>query len=308
LQGYEISAAAWESEILPRRIARYTPDLLDQLCLSGEVMWGRLSPHPAFEAAEPRRVRPTRAAPIALFLRQDAEWLAAGRIDSVPMLSHPTREIFAELQKKGASFFAELARATGRLPSEVEDSLWELVAAGLVTADAFENLRSLVDPKRRRGEGRGRTSRPRHAAGRWALMNREPAAPHDAEPFARQLLLRWGVIFRDLTARESLAPKWRELLVALRRLEARGEIRGGRFVSGFVGEQFATPEAVDLLRSIRRSPPAGDDLISSADPLNLSGILAPGSRVHPLSGGEVRLLGPVSTADVKLGAGVEQTQ
>src|SRR5204863_4156315 len=141
--------------------------------------------------------------------------------------------------------------------------LWELLAAGLVTADAFENLRSLVDPKRRRGEGRGRLVMPRHAAGRWALMSRESRPEVDAEPFARQLLARWGVVFRDLSARESLSPKWRELLVALRRLEARGEIRGGRFVSGFVGEQFATPEAVDLLRSIRRSPPAGDDLISS---------------------------------------------
>jgi ATP-dependent Lhr-like helicase len=292
LQGYEISAAAWESEILPRRIARYSPDLLDQLCLSGEVMWGRLSPHPAFENSEPRRVRPTRTAPISLFLRQDAEWLTAARSDSSPALSHATQEIYAALAKRGASFFAELARATGRLPSEVEDGLWELVAAGLVTADAFENLRALVDPKRRRGEGRGRLARPRHAAGRWAFMNHEPASGSpDAEPFARQLLLRWGVVFRDITARESLSPRWRDLLVALRRLEARGEVRGGRFVSGFVGEQFAAPEAVDLLRAVRRSAPAGDEMISTADPLNLSGILAPGSRIHPLSGGSVPLLG-----------------
>jgi ATP-dependent Lhr-like helicase len=296
LQGYEISAAAWEGEVLARRIVRYTPELLDQLCLSGEVMWGRLSPHPAFEGDEPRRVRPTRAAPIALFLRQDAEWLAATRSAGLPALSHATGEIMTALQKRGASFFAELVRATGRLPSEVEDGLWELVAAGLVTADAFENLRSLVDPKRRRGEGRGRLARPRHAAGRWALMNREIPAVDNAEPFARQLLLRWGVVFRDLTARESLSPPWRDLLVALRRLEARGEVRGGRFVSGFVGEQFATPEAVDLLRVVRRSAPSGEEVISTADPLNLSGILLPGARIHPLSGGEVRLLGPVSDA------------
>src|SRR5260370_39301001 len=138
-----------------------------------------------------------------------------------PTLSHATREIFAELEKRGASFFADVARATGRLPSEVEDGLWELVAAGWVTADAFENLRSLVDPKRRRGEGRGRLARPRHAAGRWALMSRETAAAQNAEPFARQLLLRWGVVFRDLTARESLSPPWRDLLVPLRRLEPR---------------------------------------------------------------------------------------
>jgi ATP-dependent Lhr-like helicase len=293
LQGYEISAAAWEGEVLARRIVRYTPELLDQLCLSGEVMWGRLSPHPAFDASEPRRVRPTRAAPIALFLRQDVEWLAATRSAGLPTLSHATGEILSALEKRGASFFAELVRATGRLPSEVEDGLWELVAAGLVTADAFENLRSLVDPKRRRGEGRGRLARPRHAAGRWALMSRETSGVENAELFARQLLLRWGVVFRDLTARESLSPPWRDLLVALRRLEARGEVRGGRFVSGFVGEQFATPEAVDLMRVVRRSAPSGEETISTADPLNLSGILLPGARIHPLSGGAVRLLGPV---------------
>jgi len=294
LQGYEISAAAWESEILPRRIAAYTPELLDQLCLSGEVMWGRLSPHPAFDAGDPKRVRPTRAAPLSLFLRQDAEWLMAARAGSAPVLSHATQEILAALEKRGASFFAELVRATGRLASEVEDGLWELVAAGLVTADGFENLRSLIDPKRRRGEGRGRLGRPRHAAGRWALMRHEGAAEAGAEPFARQLLLRWGVIFRDLTARESLTPPWRDLLVALRRLEARGEVRGGRFVSGFAGEQFAMPEAVELLRAVRRSGVFGDEAISTADPLNLSGILLPGSRINPLGGGAIPLLGPVS--------------
>jgi ATP-dependent Lhr-like helicase len=228
-----------------------------------------------------------------LFLRQDADWLANTRAAGLPTLSHATGEILSALEKRGASFFAELVRATGRLPSEVEDGLWELVAAGLVTADAFENLRSLVDPKRRRGEGRGRLARPRHAAGRWALMSRETSGVENAEPFARQLLLRWGVVFRDLTARESLSPPWRDLLVALRRLEARGEVRGGRFVSGFVGEQFATPEAVDLLRVVRRSAPSGEEVISTADPLNLFGILLPGARIHPLSGGAVRLLGPV---------------
>ena len=294
LQGYEISAAAWESEILPRRVVHYSPELLDRICLSGEVMWGRLSPHPAFDAAEPRRVRPTRSAPLSLFLRQDAGWLMASREDGFPSLSHATQEILAALEKRGASFFAELAHATGRLASEVEDGLWELVAAGLVTADGFENLRSLIDPKRRRGEGRGRLARPRHAAGRWALIHRESAAESGAEPFARQLLRRWGVVFRDLTARESLSPPWRELLVVLRRLEARGEVRGGRFVTGFAGEQFAMPEAIELLRAVRRSGVSGDELIATSDPLNLSGILLPGSRIHPLSGGAIPLLGLVS--------------
>jgi len=294
LQGYEISAAAWESQILPRRIARYTPDLLDQLCLSGEVTWGRLSPHPAFDREDPGRVRPTRAAPLSIFLREDAAWLLPADGNEIrESLSHAGREVLDVLQQRGASFFADLTRATGRLSSEVEDALWELVAAGRVTADGFENLRSLVDPKRRRGEGRGRTARPRHAAGRWALLRtgaEQPRTPNEA--FANQLLLRWGVVFRDLLARETLAPAWRDLLVVLRRLEARGEIRGGRFVAGLVGEQFARPEAIDLLRAVRRSQdPPEQVTVSAADPLNLAGILLPGPRVSALAGGTVELVG-----------------
>jgi len=294
LQGYEISAAAWESEVLPRRIARYAPDLLDQLCLSGEVMWGRLSPHPAFDREDPGRVRPTRVAPVALLLREDSAWLLAGNREEVEeSLSHPAREVLSALRRQGASFFPELTRATGRLASEVEDALWELVAAGLVTADGFENLRSLIDPKRRRGEGRGRTARPRHAAGRWALLpasNGQPAAA--TEPFAHQLLLRWGVVFRDLLARETLAPAWRDLLVVLRRMEARGEIRGGRFVASVIGEQFARPEAIDMLRGVRRSNDQPESVaVSTADPLNLAGIILPGPRVSALAGGTVELVG-----------------
>ncbi len=297
LQGYEISAAAWESQILPRRIAHYSPDLLDQLCLSGEVTWARLSPHPAFEREEPGRVRPTRVAPLAIFLREDSPWLLPAGHDETAAgeesLSHAAREVLAELRRQGASFFADLTRATGRLASEVEDALWELVAAGLVTADGFENLRSLVDPKRRRGEGRGRTARPRHAAGRWALLRfpaGKPAASTDA--FASQLLLRWGVVFRDLLARETLAPPWRDLLQVLRRMEARGEIRGGRFVAGFIGEQFARPEAIDLLRGLRRSEDHAESVaVPAADPLNLAGILLPGPRVSALAGGMIELVG-----------------
>ncbi|HEV2690530.1 MAG TPA: DEAD/DEAH box helicase, partial [Bryobacteraceae bacterium] len=294
LQGYEISAAAWEPEVLARRIHLYEPDLLDQLCLSGEVMWARLSPHPAFEDAEPRRVRPTRTAPIAIFLRESAEWLT-DREPATPVLSHPAREVLTQLEQRGASFFTDLPRSTGRLSSEVEDALWELVAAGLVTADGFENLRSLIDPKRRSGQGRGRHGRPRHAAGRWALVRHTAhAVTHEAraQAFADQLLLRWGVIFRDLLARETLAPPWRDLLPVLRRKEAQGEIRGGRFVSGFTGEQFARPEALDLLRSIRRADPTADDLpeIPNSDPLNLAGIILPGPRVSTLLRGTLQYL------------------
>jgi len=257
LQGSEFGAAAWESEILPRRVAQYKPEYLDQLCLAGEVSWGRLSPHPAFErdSEEARRVRPTRVAPLAVFLRQEAHWLlATPQPAPKDSLSHPARETLAVLETRGASFFADLTRATGRLASEVEDALWELVAAGLVTADGFENLRALLDPKRRRGEGRGRTARPRHAPGRWDLLRHTEVAPETyAEAFARQLLLRWGVVFRDVAYREPLAPAWRDLLIVLRRLESRGEIRGGRFVSAYLGEQFALPEALDLLRAVRRA-------------------------------------------------------
>jgi ATP-dependent Lhr-like helicase len=281
LQGYEIPAAAWEPLILPRRVARYEPGLMDQLCLSGELMWGRLSPHPAFEGPVEagRRVRPTRVAPISIFLREDAEWLLTAARDGVS-LSHAARAVLTELTQRGASFFNELKRATGRLPSEVEDGLWELVAAGLVTADGFENLRALLDPKRRRGEGQGRTSRPRHAAGRWSLLRAPAAGVPSPDSFARQVLRRWGVVFRDLLARETLAPPWRDLLVVLRRLEARGEIRGGRFVEGHVGEQYALPEAVDLLRAVRRDRKSSEDLeLAAADPLNVTGVLLPGPRI-----------------------------
>jgi ATP-dependent Lhr-like helicase len=286
LQGYEIPASAWESEILTRRIAKYNPDFLDELCFSGEVMWARISPHPAI--AENRRVRPTRIAPITLFLREDADWLIAA--DAPPdssALSHPAREVLLALERNGASFFIDLARQTQRLSSEVEDALWELLAGGFITADGFDNLRALIDPKRRRGEGRGSQRRPRHSAGRWALLRRA-SAPQNRderkERFARQLLLRWGVLLRDLLVRETLAPPWRDLLPVLRRLEARGEIRGGRFVSGFTGEQFARPEALDLLRKIRRDTNRAPALpVSSADPLNLTGIILPGPRVSRLA-------------------------
>ena len=322
LQGCEVSAAAWERHVLPARVEGYEPELLDQLCLSGEVMWGRLSPHPAFEGADldvdvarpavrRRRVRPTRVAPVTLFLREDLEWLmppadapgdggeAAGCV-----LSHPAEAVLDALRRRGASFLRELVAETGRLASEVEDGLWELVAAGLVTADGFDNLRALIDPKRRRGEGRFRAARPRHAAGRWALL--APAAGEDARPgdggrqeradaFARQLLERWGVVFRDVVRRESLMPPWRDVLGALRRMEARGEVRGGRFVTGFVGEQFARPDAVDLLRIVRRDADGERSVrVAAADPLNLAGIVTPGPRVSALSGEVVDLLQPAA--------------
>ncbi len=290
LQGYEISAAAWEASVLPQRVADYDPELLDRLCLAGEVMWGRMSPHPALEAESGRRVRPTRVAPLAIFLREDAAQLLPPAQNQMPLLSHAARDVYTALESRGASFFNELTRASGRLASEVEDGLWELVAAGLVTGDGFENLRALIDPKRRRGEGRGRSARPRHAVGRWALLDRTHTAV-DTEFFAKQLLDRWGVVFRDVIQRETLAPAWRDLLQVYRRMEARGEIRGGRFVSGFVGEQFARPEALDLLRHIRRSEKTGETVtVAPADPLNLTGIILPGARTGTLTQVPLRLI------------------
>ena len=335
LQGYEICGASLEQDVLSRRVAKYDPEMLDRLCLSGEVTWGRLSPHPAFvspaplspigsqgveavpgtRGVRPRRVRPTRAAPVTVFLRADADWLLAcsGRRAAVGAvegaLSHPAREVFDTLTHRGASFLNDLVRTTGRLPSEVEDGLWELVAAGLITADGYDNLRALVDPKRRRGEGRGRRARPRHAAGRWALLDETQPSLADGEVagrrdeavarFAEQLLARWGVIFRDLLVRETLAPPWRELLAALRRMEACGDVRGGRFVSGFGGEQFARPEAVEMLRVVRRNGPLSEPVaVAAADPMNLTGVVLPGPRVSALSGGLVELLAAAADASV----------
>ena len=282
LQGYEIPAASWESEILSKRIAKYDPGFLDELCFSGEVMWARVSPHPAI--AENRRVRPTRSAPVAIFLREDADWLITGEGPTdTSSLSYPAQDVLAALQRNGASFFLDLTRQAHRLAAEVEDGLWELLAGGFVTADGFDNLRALIDPKRRRGEGRGAKKRPRHAAGRWAQLARGAStiSPQErVEGFARQLLLRWGVLLRDLLVRETLAPPWRDLLPVLRTMEARGEIRGGRFVQGFTGEQFARPEALDMLRLIRRQANRTAAVqVANADPLNLAGIIMPGPRV-----------------------------
>ncbi|HKU68657.1 MAG TPA: DEAD/DEAH box helicase [Candidatus Baltobacteraceae bacterium] len=287
LEGYEIPAAAWETQILPLRVASYRPEYLDKLCYSGEVMWGRLAPHPALSAEESetaRRIRPTKLAPISLFTREDAEELIVRTDVGTAGLSHAAREVLDEIQRRGAPFFTDIVRGTKRLPAEVEEALWQLVAAGLVTADGFDALRSLIDAKRRLGE-KGLRARPRSSSGRWTLLASETERI-DADKFARRLLARWGVVFRDVVARESLAPPWRELLLALRRMEARGEIRGGRFVSGFVGEQFALPEAIDALRASRRS---GDDgevtQVGAYDPLQLTGVILPGAKREALAPG-----------------------
>ena len=169
-----------------------------------------------------------------------------------------------------------------------------MVAAGIITADGFDNLRALIDPKRRAGQGHGRATRPRHSSGRWSLLypGAQDGEAHDQsahttglEATCRMLLNRYGVVFREVLTRESILPRWREVLLALRRLEDRGEVRGGRFVSGFLGEQFALPVALDSLRAARSRQPAGETItVSAADPLNLVGVIVPGDRVPALSG------------------------
>ena len=294
LQGFEIPANAWERQVLNRRIANYDPKWLDQLCLTGAVGWGRLSPHPATledSANGRRRVIPTSVAPITFFVREGADWMSphnpAAEMPETRGLSGGAKPVLDFLRQRGASFFADIVRGTGKLKAEVETALWELVAAGVVTADGFDNLRSLIDPKRRAGQGSGRLARPRHSSGRWALLYTDQAVDRNraVEATCWMLLKRYGVVFRDLLARETNLPKWRELQMAFRRLEDRGEIRGGRFVDGFLGEQFALPAAVESLRATRKMQSAGGSItISAADPLNLVGILVPGERVPAISG------------------------
>jgi ATP-dependent Lhr-like helicase len=294
LQGYEAPANAWERHILACRVAHYDPDVLDRLCLTGALGWGRLSLHPAVlrdANGGGHRVVPTSVVPTTFFVRDDADWMFSRRSaicdEGMKGLSHAARDVLDFLKARGASFFPDIVRESRKLKTEVETALWELVAAGVITADGFDNLRALIDPRRRAGQGSARHTRPRHSAGRWSLLFSTESENRDAavESTCWMLLKRYGIVFREVLTRESMAPRWREVLIALRRLEARGEIRGGRFVNGFLGEQFALPIAVDSLRAARGYPASGQIIaVSAADPLNLSGIIVPGARVPANSG------------------------
>jgi len=293
MQGFEAPANSWEQHILKKRVADFDSKVLDQLCLTGAVGWGRLSPHPATLeglADVKRRVIPTRAAPITFFIREDSDWMIPRRgaeEEEVLGLSPHAVSVLKFLRQRGASFFTDIARGVDALKSEVEMGLWELVAGGLITADGFDNLRALIDPKRRSGQGSARSSRPRHSAGRWSLLYSSTTCDRGQalEAICRMLLRRYGIVFRELLVRETLLPKWRELLLTFRRQEDRGEVRGGRFVSGFLGEQFALPVAVESLRAARNQQCSGETIVvSAADPLNLVGIVVPGERVPANSG------------------------
>ncbi len=322
LEGFEAPAVEWERTLLPARVANYDPRWLDALCLSGAVGWGRISPHPAWsladETARPRRVIPTNAAPITFYIRETADWLPHALAQqcveeeklSAALSPHALR-VRTLLEQRGACFANDIQRIANLTRYQTQYALWELATAGLASADGFDQLRACMDPRRKPTTTETRNKRPtRSSAGRWSLLNEaapassiplpstesqkaqltqraiERARRTDAafESFARQLLTRYGVLFRDLLARESNAPKWRDLLNILRRLEARGEVRGGRFLSGFSGEQFALPEAVESLRAARTRECSTVVPVSAADPMNLAGIVVPGDRVSSVPG------------------------
>ena len=291
LQGFELAAGAWEKAVFPARVTGYRREWLDEVCLDGGVAWGRLSVRGEADEPPRRAGAPSRATPVTLTIRDDLPWLLrAARGEHRPAEPGPgsTSDVLDALRQRGALFPPDLEALTGRLPSEVEEALWDGVARGLVTADGFRAVRTLfarramqnAPGRRRLRRGSQLSSR---TAGRWSLLPEPPADcdPDDlAEAVAEQLAARWGVVFRDLLTRENLAVPWREVLWALRRMEARGTICGGRFVHGFSGEQFAHPDAVGLLREVRKRPRTGETVtLSAADPLNLAGIVLPGPRV-----------------------------
>jgi ATP-dependent Lhr-like helicase len=319
LDGYELPAAAWEPELLALRVKDYKPEWLDQLCFTGRIGWGRLT---LPEGTTSRLLSPVRSSPVSLFARENlSHWLALSAAPDVAEYSPDAERTLEALSQGGALFFGEIVRQTRLLPSRVEQALAELTARGCVTADSFEGLRALLVPEEKRISFGGAERRRQHRsvtsvafAGRWSLLRvsrpmgievqgqngsgREEAI----EVFARVLLRRYGVVSRRMIERESVRVSWFELIRVYRRLEARGEIRGGYFVSGLSGEQFARPEAIGLLRSIRRAR-AKDDLIaiSGADPLNLAGILTSGPRIPAITAHRILLRDGVPVAALKAG-------
>jgi len=289
LEGFEAAAGSWEADLLPVRLDHYSPEWIDALCLSGKITWARLTP-PKTPAGKDRAAAPVRATPIALLTRHAQNlWrkLAEPAADT-RRLSPRAQSVRDFLNDHGASFFDDIVHGTGLLKAQTEEALAELVASGLVNADSFTGLRALLVPaeKLRRLRRRRATGFGIEEAGRWTLI-RSPSRetdPVEIETVARALLKRYGVVCKRLLEREpDFLPSWYDLLRVYRRLEARGEIRGGRFVAGLTGEQYALPEAVASLRALRREKPDGRLVsLSAADPLNLVGIVTPGTRVPSL--------------------------
>jgi ATP-dependent Lhr-like helicase len=332
LQGIEAPAAEWEAHILPARVEGYDSRWLDELCLSGEVVWGRLTPRP--ERAG-RSGTPSPATPLAFVVREDLPWMLravrAGVAAPEPDVGAPA-DVLAALRARGACFRPELAALAGRLPAEVDEGLWDLVARGIVTADAFSAVRSLLSVRDRwrtrvyrtpNGRpGSGRPARPGLARrrapvgsgigeGRWSLLPVDeelaiettlPANEELAEAVAWQLLARWGVVAWEVWSRESFHVPWREVVWALRRLEARGLALGGRFVVGLSGEQYALPEAAAELLKVHRRAPSGERLVvAGADPLNVTGSIMGGRRVPTRRNQRVTFRDGVVVDDLRAG-------
>ena len=311
LQGIEAPAGAWESEIMPARIENYDSAWLDALCHSGALVWLRLSP----PGPGTKSSMPIRSTPIALLPRASVSlWRGAFDV-KVDELGHDARWVYEALSDSGALFFPDLVRTAGRLRSQVEDGLAELAARGIVTSDGFAGLRALIGRSMRTAHKHRNTIDPMEAAGRWSIVT---PTPYDderrVEDIARALLKRWGVLFRPLAAGDSNLPPWRLLFRALRRLEDRGEVRGGRFVEGIAGEQFALPDAVSALRHCSAENVINQQAsISAADPLNLTGRILACERVPARSlnrvliqngvpvaarvAGEIKLFGEVAPED-----------
>ncbi|HXI50133.1 MAG TPA: DEAD/DEAH box helicase [Candidatus Saccharimonadales bacterium] len=342
LDGYEVAAGAWEPEVLALRVKHYSPLWLDQLCFTGRIGWGRLTP-PQNQKGRP--FAPVRSSPMSIFTRAHlAQWLAltegtpgrptfdgAFAPPEVSELEHrgagaelgpETLLVRTALEQGGALFFEELVQRTRLLPSRIEQALAELTAQGWVTADSFEGLRALLVPPEKRTAFAPTERRRRNRivtgveqAGRWSLLQRQAglaSAEGDGrreaavEVFARVLLRRYGVVFRRMLEREAFGVSWFELGRVYRRMEARGEIRGGHFVGGMSGEQFALPEAIGMLRSMRRSPGAGELVaVSGVDPLNLAGILTPGPRVAAIAANRLLLRDGVPIAALQAGSVVK---
>ncbi|HYY35481.1 MAG TPA: DEAD/DEAH box helicase, partial [Candidatus Binatia bacterium] len=320
LDGCELPLAAWESAVLAARVTDYDPEWLDRLCFSGRIGWGRLSTP---QNPNTRTSAPLRTSPIALYQRENLQnWLILAQQNSAIELSVTTQTVFDALKTGGALFFTELVRRSGLLPSQAEEALSQLAALGLVTSDSFDGLRALLVPSNKRptfGRNAGKRRRKTNLAsiefaGRWSLLRTDVASQpsgngaessaRDAgiEKFGRVLLRRYGVVFRRLLERESFPVTWYELGRIYRRWEARGEIRGGYFVGGISGEQFALPEAIGLLRSIRKAPSNGElTALSAADPLNLQGILTPGPRISALTANRILFFDGLPIAALEAG-------
>ena len=314
LQGFEAAAGIVEEEILGTRVAEYSDLMLDRLCMSGEVVWGRLSARQSSHLTNKHgpssggRAAFSRFTPLTLALRESLDWLLPDDETDPDEFTGAAREAWEFIRARGASFMSDIVSSTKRLPSDVEEALWTLAASGITTADGLEGLRQRLRgtkrPRRPRGSNRSNSPR-RRSFSRWWLLEAPDGVGDRTEAVARQLLLRYGILFPELLARDSLSLRWRDMARVLRRLEARGEIRGGRFVSGFVGEQFALPEAADALRRWRNRD--ADDrlvIVSSCDPLNLAGILTPGPRVPSTAGNRLAFRNGVPIAAMN-GGGFE---